>query len=99
MPPTPLYVLQLYVADDAPNSVQARGNLRALCRSKLSDRHQLEVIDVFKDPARALLEGIFMTPTLLKVLPLPARRIVGTLSDLVAVCEALGIEDDGYASV
>jgi circadian clock protein KaiB len=89
------YVLQLYIADSAPNSVQARGNLRTFCRTQLAGTHQLEVIDVFEDPARALDDGIFMTPTLIKRLPLPVRRIVGTLSDSDAIREALGIEDDG----
>lgn len=93
----PLYVLQLYIADEAPNSVQARSNLRAFCRAQLAGCHQVEVIDVFEDPAKALLEGIFMTPTLIKRLPLPVRRIVGTLSDTDAIREALGIEGDGHA--
>jgi len=93
----PLYVLKLYIADEAPNSVQARGNLRAFCHLQLRDCHQVEVVDVFEDPARALDEGIFMTPTLIKLLPLPVRRIVGTLSDADAIREALGIEDVGHA--
>ncbi len=97
MDSTPLYVLQLYVADEAPNSVQARSNLQAFCRTHLAGCHQVEVIDVFADPAKALQEGIFMTPTLIKRLPLPVRRIVGTLSDPDAIREALGIEDDGHA--
>lgn len=93
----PIYVLQLYIADEAPNSVQARGNLRAFCRTRLADCHQVEVIDVLNDPARALQENIFMTPTLIKRLPLPVRRIVGNLSDPDALREALGLEDDGHA--
>jgi len=92
----PLYVLQLFVADEAPNSVQARGNLRAFCATHLRGCHQVEVIDVLEDPARALDDGIFMTPMLIKRLPLPMRRIVGTLSDSNAILEALGIEDDGH---
>jgi circadian clock protein KaiB len=93
----PTYVLKLYIADKAPNSVRARGNLRAFCRSHLPDSHQVEIIDVFADPARALAEGIFMTPTLIKLLPLPVRRIVGNLSDPGAIREALDMEDDGTA--
>jgi len=92
----PLYVLQLYIADEAPSSVQARGNLRAFCREHLPGNHEVEVIDVFEAPSRALDEGIFLTPTLIKRLPLPVRRIIGTLSDSDAIFEALGIEDDGY---
>ncbi len=94
----PLYVLQLYIADEAPNSVQARGNLRAFCRSQLAGCHQVEIVDVFTAPARALEQGILMTPTLIKLLPLPVRRIVGTLSDPDAIREALGIEGCTHAS-
>jgi len=92
----PQYQLQLYIADSAPNSVQARGNLRAFCRIHMPECHEVEVIDVLEDPARALDEGIFMTPTLIRRLPLPVRRIVGTLSDTEALREALGIEADGH---
>jgi circadian clock protein KaiB len=96
MEPQPIYVLQLYVADEAANSVQARANLRSFCRSHLPERHQVEVIDVFECPTRALDEGIFMTPTLIKRLPLPVRRVVGTLSNPDALREALGVEGDGH---
>jgi circadian clock protein KaiB len=87
-----IYVLRLYVADDAPNSLQARSNLRAFCLTHLDGRHQIEVVDVFKQPGRALEEGIFMTPTLIKLLPLPVRRIVGSLSDTDALRHALSLD-------
>lgn len=90
----PEYVLRLYVADEAPNALRARSNLRAFCRVHLNDRHQIEVIDVFKHPDRALEERIFMTPTLIKQLPLPVRRIVGSLSDTDALRFALGLDSD-----
>jgi circadian clock protein KaiB len=81
---------RLYVAGDAPNSTQARANLAALCRTR---QCQIEVIDVFRDPKRALADGIFMTPTLVKVLPLPIRKIVGSLSHAQLVLQSLGLED------
>jgi circadian clock protein KaiB len=83
---------RLYVAGDALNSVQALANLTALCRSLLPDRHEIEVVDVFKEPQRALADGIFMTPTLVKLAPAPVRRIVGTLSQTQIVLQALGLE-------
>lgn len=82
---------RLYVAGDAHNSVQALANLTALCREFLPDRHEIEIIDVFQDPKRALAEGIFMTPTLVRVLPLPALQIVGTLSEQRTVLLTLGL--------
>lgn len=86
------FSFQLFVAGDTPNSVQALSNLTALCQAHLPGYHQIEVVDVFRDPGRALSEGIFLTPTLLRTLPAPVQRIVGTLSDTRVVLEALGLE-------
>ena len=87
------FKFRLYVAGDAQNSAQAIANLTALCRAYLQDRHNIEVVNVFKDPKRALTDGIFMTPTLVKLAPTPApKRIVGTLSQTQPVLRALGLE-------
>ena len=87
-----MFKLRLYVAGDAPNSAQAVANLTALCRKNLLDRHEIEVVDVFREPKRALEDGIYMTPTLVKLAPSPALRIVGTLSEAQTVLQALGLE-------
>jgi circadian clock protein KaiB len=85
------YKFRLYVAGDALNSAQARANLASLCRTHLAGRHQIEIVDVFKEPQRALADAIFMTPTLVKLTPLPSRTIVGTLSQTQTVLQALGL--------
>ena len=85
------YKFRLYVAGDALNSAQARANLAALCRAHLAGRYQIEIVDVFKEPKRALADAIFMTPTLVKLAPLPERSIVGTLSQTHTVLQALGL--------
>ena len=81
-----MFKFRLYVAGDAQNSAQAVANLTALCRAHLPDRHEIEVVDVFREPKRALADGIFMTPTLVKLAPSPVRRIVGTLSQTQPCC-------------
>jgi circadian clock protein KaiB len=86
------YKFILYVADETENSVRAVANLSLLCRQYLPDRHDIEIVDVLKDPERALADGILMTPTLVKTAPGPLRRIVGTLNDLPSVLLALGLE-------
>jgi circadian clock protein KaiB len=83
---------RLYIAGEAPNSARAAANLAALCRVHLLDLHEIEVVDVFREPRRALADGIFMTPTLVRLAPPPARRIVGTLSQTEAVLIALGLD-------
>ena len=75
------FSFRLFVAGDARNSAQAVVNLDGLCREHLAGRHKIEIVDVFREPQRALDEGIFMTPTLVKLAPSPAPvRIVGSLS-------------------
>jgi circadian clock protein KaiB len=87
-----IYKFRLYVADDTMNSAQASSNLRALCHTHLLGRHEIEIVDVFKEPKRAISEGIRMTPTVLRLAPLPIRRIVGTLMDTQRVLETLGLD-------
>jgi len=86
-----VFRFRLYVADDAPNSARAVSNLTALCREHLQGRHEIEVVDVFRHPERALADEIYMTPTLVRLSPAPARKIVGSLSDTLAVLQALGL--------
>ena len=86
-----IFKFRLYVAGDALNSAQALANLPALCLTHLPDRHEIEVVDVFREPKRALADGIFMTPTLVKLAPAPRRIIVGTLSQTQPVLQALSL--------
>ena len=85
------YKFRLYIAGDALNSAQALSNLSILCQTHLAEQYQIEVVDVLKNPKRALVDGIFMTPTLIKFAPSPARMIVGTLGQTNTVLQALGL--------
>ena len=85
-------VMQLYVAGGAPNSVQALVNLERICQQHLQGHYQLEIVDVFEQPLRALADGVIVTPSLIKLSPLPAAHIVGNLSDQNKVLLALGLQ-------
>jgi circadian clock protein KaiB len=88
----PQFKFRLYVAGNAQNSAQAVANLNAICQERLADHYAIEIVDVFREPKRALADGIFMTPTLLKLTPSPTQKIVGTLSQMQPVMLALGLE-------
>jgi circadian clock protein KaiB len=88
---TTVVVMRLYIANNAPNSLRAVANLEAICKEHLEDNFKLEVIDVLETPLRALADGILVTPSLTKVSPSPAAKIVGNLSDKNNVLHALGI--------
>lgn len=82
--------LRLYVAGNGPNSVHAIANANALCGEHSANGYVLEIVDLMTHPLRALTDGIVVTPTLLKLSPLPLVRIIGTLSDTNEVLAALG---------
>jgi len=46
--------LRLYVAGDTQNSLRARANLSAICRDRIAGPSQIEVVDILKEPMRAL---------------------------------------------
>lgn len=87
--------LRLYVAGDSPNSAVAIANLRAICAARLANRHAIEIVDLLRDPSRALADGVMVTPLLVKLSPEPVCRIAGTLSDERKVTHALGIPGGG----
>jgi circadian clock protein KaiB len=86
------YVLRLYVAGTTPGSARAVENLRRICDELLAGRYDLEVVDVYQDPARARDEQIIAVPTLVKKLPAPLRRILGDLSDREQVLVGLDLK-------
>lgn len=89
-----IIVMRLYVAGEAPNSQRALTTLRSLCEECLqTEQYEIEVIDILDDPLRALNDNILVTPTLLKLAPLPTSEIIGDLSNRASVLLALGIRE------
>ena len=84
------YILKLYVSGDSPRAQAAIANLERICREDLAGRYSLEIVDVLKDPGAAESDKILATPTLVKRLPPPLRRVIGDLSDKDKVL--LGLE-------
>ena len=76
-----IYKLRLYVTGRTPNSQRAIANLRQLCSESLQGRYEVEVFDVLEHPALAEHDKILATPTLVKQLPAPVKKIIGDLSD------------------
>jgi circadian clock protein KaiB len=81
--------LRLYIAGQAPNSVRAIANTRAICAEHFASSHTLEIVDLLDHPQRALADRIIVTPTLLKLAPSPQKRLVGSLSDTEQLLLAL----------
>jgi len=71
--------------------VRALANLYAICRKHFPESHRIEIVDVLKEPLRALAEAILVTPTVVKLSPAPEQQIIGNLSDEEEVLRALGL--------
>jgi circadian clock protein KaiB len=85
------YILRLYVTGSSHRSLQAVYNLKKLCEEYLPDDYELEVIDIYKDPAAAREEQIIAAPTLVKKLPRPIRKFVGDLSNTQKILVGLDL--------
>jgi circadian clock protein KaiB len=85
-------VLRLYVTGMTPRSTRAISSVRGICEEFLSGRYQLEIIDVYQQPALIRDEQIFATPTLVKKGPEPERRMIGDMADRARVLAGLGIQ-------
>lgn len=83
--------LRLYVAGTTPRSTLAIQNITRLCEAELPGRYDLDIIDVYQQPARAGEDQIVAIPTLVKEMPLPKRKLVGDLSHEREVRKALGL--------
>jgi circadian clock protein KaiB len=74
-------VLKLFICGSSPRAESAVANLRRICDNDLHGDYSLEVIDVLEQPDVAEEAKVLATPTLIKLLPPPLRRIIGDLSD------------------
>ena len=84
------FILKLYVTGRTSKAEVAIANLRRICDEDLRGQYELQIIDVLEQPQAAEDDKILATPTLLKQLPPPLRRVIGDLSDKQKVL--LGLE-------
>jgi circadian clock protein KaiB len=85
------YVLRLFVTGTTSRSLRAIANMRRICEEALAGRYDLEVIDIYQQPEATRDLQVIATPTLVKVLPEPLRRIIGDLSDREKVLAGLNL--------
>ena len=74
------HVLRLYVAGCTARTTQAVANLKAICEEYLNGQYELDVVDIYQQPALARRDQVIAVPTLIRQLPKPLRRIVGDMS-------------------
>ena len=92
------YRFRLFVTGETGRSRQAAENLRELCEARVAGLYDLEVIDVLDHPELAEEDRIIATPTAIRLVPLPPRRVIGDLSDLKLAATALDLPNRQTAS-
>ncbi len=85
------YRLRLFVTGTTPRSIRAIANIRRICEERLKGRYEPEVIDIYQRPTLAKTEQIIAAPTLVRLLPLPLRRLIGDLANTERVLMGLDI--------
>lgn len=88
------YVLKLFVTGKTPRADIAIANIRRICEEELQGQYSLEIVDVLENPQLAEDEKILATPTLIKQLPPPLRRVIGDLTDKEKVLFGLAVRPD-----
>jgi len=88
------HLLRLYVTGTTPGSTRAIQQVRRVCDKHLNGLYDLEVIDIYQLPSLAKSDQIIATPTLIKVLPVPLRRLIGDLSNLSSVLFGMDIREE-----
>lgn len=89
------WILRLYVAGQTPETRTAIKNINVVCNEQLSGNYHLKVIDLTEHPQFARVEQIVAIPTLVRKSPLPAKTIIGDLSDMTSVLAGLSLADQG----
>ncbi len=89
-PGPPEYRLRLFVAGNTPRAQRTIGNLRRLCHEHLG-AVSVEIVDIYQQPGLAVQDQVIAASTLVKLAPLPLRRIIGDLSDEARVLRALNL--------
>src|ERR1700753_2074161 len=85
------YTVRLFITGTTARSTRAIENMRRICEENLQGRYDLEVVDVYRNPEATRELQVVATPTLVKILPEPLRRIIGDLSDEERVLAGLDL--------
>ena len=93
-----IWNLKLYVAGQTPKSIEAFANLKKICETHLKDKYIIEVVDLVENPELSKDDQILAIPTLVRKLPEPIKKIIGTLAKEEKVLVGLDIKPRNESS-
>ena len=86
------FVIELYITGNSLRSDKAIQSIRKICETMIKEEVKIDIIDVLDNPEKAEQEKVMATPTLIKRIPPPVRRLVGDLSDVEKVMYYLDLK-------
>ena len=75
------YMLKLYVTNLTPKIEGSVEKLREICDQELNGEYEFNIISILDNPQLAEGDRVLATPTLIKELPAPMKRIIGDISN------------------
>lgn len=84
-------VFRLYITGASPNSSRAVANIKKIFDQYIKGQYQLSIIDVYQQPQVTKNVNIVALPLLIRLLPVPERRLIGDMSDEDKVVRSLGL--------
>jgi len=86
--------LKLFVAGKTARSQKAIDGVKSAFDAFLKEKGTLQIIDVFESPQLAEAEKVMATPTLIRLVPTPVRRLIGDFSDGKKVFRLLNLDGE-----
>ncbi len=86
-------MLKLFITGASPNSVRAINNIKNICEKYMKGKYVLDIIDIYQQPLLAQSEQVIALPLLIKLSPLPLKRLIGNMSDTEKVLKGLELTE------
>jgi circadian clock protein KaiB len=85
------FLFELYIVEEEAHHQEIRDGLKRLFEEYLPGLYQLRIINVQEHPELAAQAHVLATPTLIKLRPKPAHRLVGDIGYRESLLDELKI--------
>ena len=83
--------IRLYTAGHRPELNQALIQFRMYLERQQGEPCTVETVNVLEHPEKGEADQIYATPTLIKLSPPPAMRVIGNITEPARIARALGL--------
>ncbi len=85
------HMFKLYVSAMTPKTETSVNSFRQFCEKELEGEFDIRIINVIENPHLAEGDRILATPTLIRQVPEPVKRIIGDISNTKKVLAGLDL--------